>query len=177
MRATYRPIALQELDRALFHAFLRRQVVTDCWRRAGEGWVIRPDPFVDDWTEADYQVLLECLRQTVRDGGLVYGGFVEGELKGFVAVTPQIFGGAHRYMDLAALHVSADCRGQGMGRALFQTAAQWARSRGAGKLYLSAHSAVESQAFYAKMGCVDAQLPDPRHTAAEPFDRQLELAL
>lgn len=173
----YRTLSSPELDRGLFHAFIRRQEVTDCWRRAGEGWVIRPDPFVDDWTEADYQVLIRCLRDTAASGGFVYAAFVDGELKGFVAVTPEIFGGAHRYMDLAAIHVSADCRGHGLGRALFQAAAQWARERGAGKLYISAHSAVESQAFYARMGCVDAQLPDPHHVAAEPFDRQLELKL
>lgn len=177
MTAAYRSLQAGELTRPLFHGFIRRQEVHDCWRRAGEGWVIRPDPFIDDWSEADYQVLLRCLRDTVQAGGLVYGGFVDGVLKGFVAVTPQLFGGGHRYMDLAAIHVSADCRGMGMGRALFQTAAQWAREREAGKLYISAHSAVESQAFYAKMGCVDAQLPDPHHVAAEPFDRQLELPL
>lgn len=177
MTAAYRPLQAGELTRSLFCGFIRRQEVHDCWRRAGEGWVIRPDPFVDDWSEEDYQVLLDCLRQTVQTGGLVYGGFVADTLKGFVAVTPELFGGAQRYMDLAAIHVSADCRGMGMGRALFQAAAQWAQEHGAGKLYISAHSAVETQAFYAKMGCVDAQRPDPRHTAAEPFDRQLELAL
>ncbi len=177
MSVQYRPLALEELERSLFAHFIRRQEVTDCWRRAGEGWVIRPDPFIDDWSEADYQVLLRCLRDTVQAGGWVYGAFVEGALKGFAAATPKIFGGEHRYIDLAAIHVSADCRGRGMGRALFEAAAQWARERGALKLYISAHSAVESQAFYERMGCVDAQRPEPRHVAAEPFDRQLELKL
>lgn len=177
MSVQYRALAQGELERSLFDGFIRRQEVTDCWRRAGEGWVIRPDPFIDDWSEEDYRVLLGCLRDTVQTGGLVLGGFVDGALKGFAAVTPEIFGGRHRYIDLAAIHVSADCRGQGMGRALFEAAAHWARSHGAGKLYISAHSAVESQAFYEKMGCVDAQLPQARHVAAEPFDRQLEYKL
>lgn len=173
----YRGLAFHELDRALFAHFIRRQEVHDCWRREGEGWVIRPDPFVDDWSEKDYQVLLRCLRDTVTQGGFVQGAFVNGELKGFVAVVPGLFGGENRYLDLASIHVSQDLRGQGIGKALFRAAADWARAQGAKKLYLSAHSAVESQAFYAKMGCVDAQLPDPRHMEAEPFDRQLEFAL
>lgn len=173
----YRALHREELDRRLFAQFIRRQEVTDCWRREGAGWVIRPDPFVDDWSEEDYQFLLRCLQDTIAQGGFVYGAFVDGVLKGFVAVTAGLFGGAHRYMDLASIHISQDLRGQGLGRALFQAAADWARSQGAGKLYISAHSAVESQAFYARMGCVDAQLPDPRHTQAEPFDRQLEFKL
>lgn len=173
----YRDLTLDELDRSLFAHFIRRQEVHDCWRREGEGWVIRPDPFVDDWSEEDYRVLLRCLRDTVTQGGFVYGAFVEGQLKGFVAVVPGLFGGENRYLDLASIHVSQDLRGRGIGKALFRAAAGWARARGAKKLYLSAHSAVESQAFYAKLGCVDAQLPDPRHIAAEPFDRQLEFLL
>lgn len=173
----YRDLSLQELDRALFAHFIRRQEVHDCWRREGEGWVIRADPFVDDWSEADYEVLLRCLRDTVVKGGFLHGAFVGGALKGFVAVVPGLFGGEEGYLDLAAIHVSQDLRGRGIGRTLFHAAADWARAQGAKKLYLSAHSAVESQAFYAKLGCVDARVPDPRHMAAEPFDRQLEYRL
>ena len=38
-------------------------------------------------------------------------------------------------------------------------------------------SAVESQAFYAAMGCTDAQEIDEDHARREPFDRQLEYLL
>ena len=56
-------------------------------------------------------------------------------------------------------------------------AARWARDRGAQKLYISAHSAIESQAFYRAMGCVEAHTYNPAHVAAEPFDCQLEYRL
>lgn len=173
----YRALRAQEIDRPLFAHFDRRQEVNDCWRREGEDWVIRPDPFVDDWSEGDFRFLVRCLQDTVQTGGLVLGAFQDGLLKGFAAVLPGVFGGEHRYMDLASIHVSAECRGQGIGAKLFQAAADWARAHGAGKLYISAHSAVESQGFYAKMGCVDAQQPDPHHVEMEPFDRQLEYKL
>lgn len=45
------------------------------------------------------------------------------------------------------------------------------------KLYLSAHSAVETQAFYAAMGCVEAREYNEAHVASEPFDCQMEYAL
>lgn len=173
----YRELTESELVPALFQHFIRRQEVTKCWRREGERWVVRDDPFVDDWSEADYQFLLRCLRDTLRSGGLVYAAFDAGHLKGFAAVLPTLFGGEHRYLDLASLHVSQDIRGRGVGTVLFQAAKNWAKAHGAKKLYISGHSAVETQAFYRKMGCVEAQLYHPKHVEEEPFDCQLELQL
>ena len=60
---------------------------------------------------------------------------------------------------------------------MFLTCAQWAKQQGAGKLYISAHSAVESQTFYLKMSCVNAAQYDQKHVDAEPYDRQLEYTL
>lgn len=75
--AEYRPLAADEIDRELFRSFIRRQVVVKCWRRdeAG-GWVVRDDPFIDDWSEEDYHALASCLRNTVQTGGVVYAAFV-----------------------------------------------------------------------------------------------------
>ena len=115
---TYRALRTEEIDRALFRDFRRRQVVTKCWRRDGEAWVIRDDPFVDDWIEADYAYLVTCLRQTLLDGGFVYAAFVGETLRGFCAVKPGFFGGEQRYLDLASIHVSEELRGRGIGGAL-----------------------------------------------------------
>ena len=49
--------------------------------------------------------------------------------------------------------------------------------RGAKKLYISAHSAVETQAFYRAMGCVEAQEYNQKHVEAEPYDCQMECSL
>ncbi|MEC4272258.1 hypothetical protein VJ923_03670 [Adlercreutzia sp. R25] len=54
---------------------------------------------------------------------------------------------------------------------------KWARERGAGKLYISAHSAAETQAFYKSMGCVEAEVYSQKHVEDEPFDCQLECVL
>lgn len=173
----YRELLDRELDRELFRHFVRRQVVTDCWRRVDGRWTVRPDPFVDDWSEEDFRVLLRCLQNTVRTGGFLYAAFREGRLKGFVSVEAELFGGEQRYLDLTSIHVSADMRGRGIGRTLFKAAEDWARKRGARKLYISAHSAVETQSFYRAMGCAAAEVPCEKHVAAEPFDCQLERLL
>ena len=173
----YRILRPDELCRDLFRGFIRRQVVTKCWRREDSKWVIRDNPFIDDWSEADYRTLVSCLQNTLATGGVVYGAFVDGTLKGFTSVEPGFLGSGGQYLDLSSIHVSEDARGAGIGKALFLMAKEWAREKGAKKLYISAHSAVESQAFYQRMGCVEALEYNQRHVDAEPFDCQLECVL
>lgn len=48
---------------------------------------------------------------------------------------------------------------------------------GAQALYISAHSSVESQAFYKAMGCVEAKEYQAFHVEKEPCDCQLERPL
>ena len=107
----------------------------------------------------------------------MYAAFRDGALKGFASVEAKLFGGEQRYLDLSSIHVSQDMRGQGVGRALFLAAKDWARNSGGRKLYISAHSAVESQAFYRAMGCVEAEVYHQGHVEEEPYDCQLECGL
>lgn len=177
MEAQYRELTENEICRDLFSHFIRRQKVVKCWRRDGRKWVIKDDPFIDDWSEADYGILIACLKNTAATGGLVYGFFCDGKLKGFASVESALSGTARNYLDLTSLHVSADMRGKGIGKKLFLAAGKWAKEHGAGKLYISAHSAVETQGFYRAMGCVEAQEYNQTHVEAEPYDCQLEYSL
>ena len=173
----YRELNMEEISQELFNHFIRRQQVHQCWRKIDGQWVIQEHPFVDDWKEEDYEYLVSCLKNTVKTGGVVYGAFKAGELKGFASVEGGVFGSKQQYMELTSLHGSADLRGNGAGRALFMRAAAWARSHGAGKLYISGHSAVETQAFYKAMGCVEAEEYNAEHVRQEPFDCQLEYCI
>lgn len=173
----YRALEEREVDRQLFASFIRRQQVTLCWRKRGDRWDIQEDPFLDDWTEEDYQQLVIQLRRTIAAGGLCLGAFEEGVLKGFASVEAGLFGEKGNYLDLSNLHVSQDRRGRGIGTALFLAAGEWARRQGADRLYLSAHSAVETQRFYRKLGCVEAEYRHREHIAREPMDCQLEYRL
>lgn len=183
----YRTLQADEICRELFRDFIRHQNVEKCLRKENGAWVVQDAPFVDHWSESDYQFLIDCLKNTLRTGGLVYGSFCAQPyaedvcrrsgactLKGFVSVESTLFGGAQGYLDLSSIHVSEDMRGKGIGKTLFHTAKDWARKKDAKKLYISSHSAIETQAFYKAMGCVDAQVYDQRHVAQEPYDRQLE---
>ncbi|MDD2956618.1 MAG: GNAT family N-acetyltransferase [Oscillospiraceae bacterium] len=173
----YREIPQAQLCRELFAHFQRRQEVTKCWRKAGGAWVIRDIAFVDDWSEQDYAALIHSLKRSAGTGGLVLGAFLDGRLKGFCCVGPGLFGSRGQYMDLSELNVSQELRRLGVGKELFCRAKAFAAAHGAQKLYLSAHSAVESQAFYRAMGCVEAEEYDRAHVEKEPCDCQLECPL
>jgi len=177
LKVEYQYLEEKEIDCALFSHFIRHQVVTKCWRKIDGTWCIKDIGFVDDWKEEEYEFLVKCLKNTVQTGGLVAGAFWEGKLKGFVSVEPEHLGTKKQYLDLSSIHVSEDMRGCGIGKELFHIAKQWAGTHGAKKLYISAHSAVESQAFYKAMGCVEAEEYDKEHVKKEPCDCQLECEL
>lgn len=174
----YRKITPLQLTPQIFERFIRRQKVTKCLRPApAGGWLVKNIVFTDDWSSEETAALAAELRENAESGGLVLGAFAEGFLKDFVSVSPALFGSRRQYIDLVHIYVSEELRGHGIGKRLFAYAAEEARSKGAEKLYISAHSAVESQAFYMALGCTDAEEPDSAHTEKEPCDRQLEYIL
>lgn len=173
----YRELKGEEINLDLFRAFQRKQVVTDCLRKENGKWIIKRDPFLDDWDSQDYEFLVKCLKNTIATGGFVGGAFFEGKLKGFVSVEGKKIGSELQYMDLSSIHVSLDLRGQGIGKKLFSLAVRFAKEKKAQKIYISAHSAVETQAFYKAMGCVEAKEYIKEHTEKEPFDCQMEYVL
>lgn len=173
----YRELCLDEINQELFSAFQRRQDVTKCWRKVDGEWVIKEVAFIDDWTKQEYEELTQYLQNTIVTNGTVIGAFVKEQLKGFASIESALFGSHNQYIDLSCIHVSEDMRGKGIGRELFQTVKAYAKKQGAQKLYISAHSAIETQAFYRAMGCVEAKEYNEAHVEKEPCDCQLECRL
>ncbi len=170
----YIPLPASELNHKLFCNFRRRQVVTKCWKQSANGLCIVDEPDVVDWSDGDYEKLIDRLKNTLRTGGAVYGAFVYGELKGFAAVEGTPEGSRRQYAELSAIYVSEDARNHGVGTKLFELAKAYAKKIGAGKLYISGHCSVESQAFCRAMGCVEADEYGDLPIAADPRDLQLE---
>ena len=173
----YRPLTLKEVNISLFNHFDRKQIVSRCWRKIDGKWVIKDIGFIDDWSHEEYVEGADYLKNLILRGGCAVGAFAEGHLKGFMSVEPALFGSCGQYMDMSNIHVSQDMRNQGIGKELFVRAKEWAKAHGAKKLYISAHSAVESQAFYKAMGCVEAEEYNQELVDREPCDCQLECIL
>lgn len=77
------------------------------------------------------------------------------------------------YMILDLMQVSATCRGQGIGRKLFDVGKEEARKAGAEALYISACSSEETIAFYKAMGAELTDCPIKEIAEAEPYDLQM----
>ena len=142
-RHQLRPLGQEELTPELFAWFDRFQPVERCWRKIDGQWVVKDIAFTERWSDGDYRELCALLRLTLATGGAVWGAFVSGELKGFVSVEGERIGARKQYADLSSIHVSADARGLGLGRALFQKAPGGGPPAGGwNALYISAHSSV-----------------------------------
>ncbi len=172
-----RAISQPELTVELFHGFRRHQVVTECWRKENGRWELKPIAFTEDWTGEHFAVLVKHLRNTLQTGGAVIGAFGATRLLGFASLENERFGTSARYLQLSSLHVSAEQRGAGLGKTLFRRICREALNRGAEKLYISAHSAKETQAFYRAVGCVEAREINARLAEEEQCDCQLEFEL
>lgn len=173
----YRKINENELNTEIFSNFNRYQQVNKCWRKINGQWILENIAFTEQWGKQEYEFLVECLKNTLNTGGAVIGAFIEEELVGFASVENKFFGSKNQYLQLSSIHVSYEIRGKGIGKKLFQMIAQEARNLQAKKLYISAHSSEESQAFYKAIGCIEAKEYNEKLVQAEPCDCQLEYIL
>jgi len=182
---TYKILTKNDLPNGVLSAFTRTQTVTRVWRKsnftsdAEPRWKIEETCFTDDWTHAQKHTAIPAyLRECITGCGFVAAAAAAGKIIGFASLDGTLMiSPAAAYADLTLLHVSREYRNMGIGKKLFAMCAEKARVMGATKLYISAHSSVESQGFYRGIGCVDATDPSKLHADLEPFDCQLEFAI
>lgn len=177
MNIHVRRIKKEILSEELFADFNRHQEVTRVFRASGGKWVLEDAAFTEEWNENEKKELVQCLANTLATGGIIYGTFDEKRLVGFVSVESKRFGSDRQYVELSSIHVDSLYRNRGLGKRLFNCAISCAESLNAKKLYISAHSSVETQAFYRKMGCVEAIEFNSESLEKEPCDCQLEYVL
>ncbi len=72
--------------------------------------------------------------------------------------------------------MSRPCRGQGIGKLLFERVCQAVIERSAKKLYIEANPAVDTYHFYKAMGCILAEEMVPEVYEAEPLDLHLNMS-
>ena len=177
MTMEYKELKEIDIELNLFKSFNRYQDVEKCWRKEDGKWILKEITFTEQWSNDEYEYLVKCLKNTVKTGSTVFGAFHNDELAGFASIENDFFGRQKEYLQLSSIHVSHDNRGMGIGKKLFSLLSKKAKEMGAQKLYISAHSSEETQAFYKAMGCVEALEYNDRLVAEEPCDCQLEYCL
>lgn len=154
--------------------FIRR-----AWREVeGKRQLVEINYLDPDWP-AGYDEHYECLKHTIENKGAAIGVFdqEQNRLIGFITVERKFFGKEYDYVLLDQLYISRDCRGQGIGKKLFDLAAEQAKGWGADKFYIAAGSAEDTVAFYFSIGCSEAVEVNQEIYESDPRDYQLEFYL
>lgn len=127
--------------------------------------VTQPETEIETTTEVQIETTTEAEVETTFDNK---------QIAGFITISHTMFGSTADYVELVCFQVSEPYRGLGIGKVLFGLATEEAKTLGADKLYISAHSSKESQAVYKALGCVHAKEINLKLAEEEPCDVQLE---
>ena len=134
-----------------------------------------------NWQDEDfpngYENHLAALKATFANDGFAIGAFDNERLVGFCSVNLEVFGKQYKYVLLDQIFISKEYKRKGIGRKLFTMSADKARLNGADKLYICAGSSEDTLAFYASLGCKDAEEINQEIYENDPNDVQLEYDL
>lgn len=148
-------------------SYNRKQEVNRVYRRTGGDYTLVECKYTEEW---DLDKKRSVAKQISRDAYISYIALENDKVVGFIGLLRQLNG---PYMILDMMQVSSECRGQGIGRRLFEAGKDEARKNGAEALYISACSSEETIAFYRAMGSDLASNPIKEIAEEEPFDLQL----
>lgn len=126
------------------------------------------------WTEPRYAALVATWTQAVADGGVVLGAFADDLLVGEAVFRPRL---TAQMAQLESLHVSQNCRRQGVARGLAAEVIRLARESGAEALYVSATPSQSAVNFYRSVGFVPTATPHPALFELEPEDIHMTMPL
>ncbi len=122
--------------------YQRRQEVKRVCRKHEGVYQLEECVYTEDWDREKRR----CVAKEISSNAYItYLALEEEEVVGFIGLKKDLIGA---YMILDQMHVSAVCRGQGIGRKLFEKGKEEAKKAGAEALYISACSSEETIAFY-----------------------------
>ena len=166
---------LKENEVDLVWTIDRSEVIENLYYYEKGALVRTPEHFeLSGWPPGGPEQYTPILSNCVQRGGWFYGFFDDQRLVAVVLLECKFIGAEKDQLQLKFLHVSRTYRGQGLGRQLFDMAAQKAREKGAKRLYISATPSEQTIHFYQSMGCTVTNELDPDLFALEPEDIHLE---
>jgi len=152
----------------------RRERVESIFVARPDGLELQPDPFdVSGWSAAKPAEMTPVFEAAFDAGSWFCGAFEDQRLVGIAVLEHEFFGADGRTLQLSFLHVSAETRGTGVGKELFELARGEAKARGAARIYVSATPSERTVRFYLARGCEVLAEPDQRLFELEPEDIHL----
>ena len=147
--------------------YIRKQEVNKVYRKTDGEYTLVDCKYTEDW---DLNKKRSVAKLISGDEYITYIALDNDKVVGFIGLLRELKG---LYMILDMMQVSSECRGQGIGRRLFEVGMDEARKKGAQALYISACSSEETIAFYRAMGSELASSPIKEIAEKEPFDLQM----
>ena len=145
----------------------RKQVVKNVYRKHNGEYILEDCVYTEDW---NMEKRRSVAKDISGDDYVTYLAIENDEVVGFIGLKKELI---ESYMILDMMQVSAVCRGQGIGRKLFNAGKEEARKAGAEALYISACSSEETIAFYKAMGAELTDCPIKEIAEDEPYDLQM----
>jgi GNAT superfamily N-acetyltransferase len=173
---TYRSLDISELDR---FEEIDRAEVTDHIYYLRQGQLVLEEEHweLNGWPQGDLPGIKGKLHTCLDEGGAAWGAFDGDRLVGIAALDGRWYRSARDTLDLYFLHVSNDCRHNGIGRTLVEMTKERAREMGAKRLFVSGLPSLNTIRFYQAMGFDIAQDVDPRLFEREPEDIHMDMGL
>ena len=169
-------IEIKQADRNNFcetsmDSFDRFQEVQNVWRMENGRFVLKFQPFTETWSPEQRR---KKAGEILSGRYITFCAFEADAVVGEIMLLPEL---NENRLIIDSCHVSRAFRRRGIGRRLIETAADYARGRGASALYASCCSAEETIDFYKAMGFKPSEHPIPSCVEEEPFDIQMECRL
>ena len=169
-------IEIKQADRNNFtessmDSFDRYQEVQNVFRMENGKLVLKKQPFTETWSPEQRRKKAE---EILSGRYITFCAFDGDAVVGEIMLIPEL---NENRLIIDSFHVSYEFRRCGIGRRLIETAADYARGRGASALYASCCSAEETIDFYKAMGFRLSEHPIPSCVEEEPFDIQMECSI
>lgn len=171
-----RELRREEID--LIWTIDRAEVIDGLYQLQGGHLVLIPEHFdALGWPPGEREVYGPLLVDCFDRGGIFWGVFDGPQLAAVAVLDTKRIGKNADQLQLKFLHVGRPYRNRGLGRMLFEKAAQKAEELQARRLYISATPSENTIHFYLGLGCAVTQEPDPELFELEPEDIHLEYTL
>lgn len=157
----------ENFNESSLDSFDRRHNVMRVYRRIDGEYRLIDKPYTEDWDLGEKRRTAKAL---MSDNLITWLALDGGRVIGFIGLLKELNGGR---MILDLMYVSADHRGRGIGRKLFEKGVDEAQRSGARELYISACSSEETIAFYRAMGAELTDCPIQAMADEEPCDLQM----
>jgi predicted N-acetyltransferase YhbS len=178
---THQPMIIRPFTRAEIRTIWeidRREVIKHVYYLRDGKLILEPEHFdMQGWPPGEAEHYTPILLDCFDCGGFFWGAFENERLVGACVLESRFIGSQLDTLQIKFLHVSRDFRKNGLGKRLFDLAADKARQMGAKKMYISATPSENTINFYLRRGCTLAEEIDPELYSLEPEDIHLQFIL